>query len=215
MNKLVIFDMDGLLVDSEVLHLKAWYTVFEKNGLVITEEEYVEEWIQGGRGIKEYFVRKKLGPIEDALKIREEKKVLFDQLIVKELEIKPGAKELLNNLSGKINLVLASASYKKSIEIIINKFDLEKYFEAILSVDDVTKAKPDPEIFLEAAKRMNIKPSECVVIEDAEKGLKAAKAAGMKCIIVPDQFTLKGDFSKADLIVDSLVRLDYKTIKEL
>jgi HAD superfamily hydrolase (TIGR01509 family) len=219
MNKLVVFDMDGLLVDSEILHLKAWRNIFDENGLVLQEEDYVREWVQGGRGIVQYVEKMELFPIEErlttALKIRENKKILFDAMLEEELEIKPGAKELLENLDGKMKMVIASSSYRKSLEIIVKKFGIDKYFERIISIENVQKAKPDPEIFLLAAKEMKVKPSECVVLEDAEKGLKAAKAAGMKCIIVPDVFTLNGDFKKADLVVNSLTELNYHKIKNL
>lgn len=218
MNKLVLFDMDGLLIDSEPLHLKAYKHVFEKAGYELTTEEYITEWVQNGSTIFDYFIRRNLVTPEYkelVPKIREEKWTLYESLILDELNLKEGAKELLDDLDGKIKVSIASSSRQGVIEKALDKFKLKKYFQEIVSMEKVKKLKPNPEGFLLAAKNAEVKPKDCVVLEDAEKGLVAAKKAKMKCIICLDEFSKNGDFRKADLVVNSLKELNYEIIKNI
>jgi len=113
-------------------------------------------------------------------------------------------------------LALASQGHKYNVLAMVEKFDFNKYFDVVLGKQDVNKSKPDPEIFLRAAEKLKVKPEECLVVEDSEKGIIAAKRARMKCIAIPDDWTKKyNDFSRADLIINDLNELSLDKIQSL
>lgn len=204
MIKVIIFDLDGLLVDSQPLQYKAYNLVFSEMGFPLSRDDWLE-WIHESLGAKSWIQKKNL-PL-DAEEIRNEKKRIYNKLIVEEMKLKPGALKLINALHGKFKLCLASSSYLEQIMLALNKFNLATKFEKILSDSEMAHGKPQPDIFLHAAKLMNVKPEECLVIEDSLAGLQAAKTAKMKCIICPDTSfpnTEMNKFKDADRIVQRL-----------
>jgi HAD superfamily hydrolase (TIGR01509 family) len=201
--KAIIFDMDGVIVDSEPINYEINRITFEKAGVKISKKEFIEEWVVKGTGSREAIKRHDVRmSYENLQKIK--KKIYLD-VLKREVKLKPSAKETIINLHKKYKMALASHAHKYNVNIIVKKFRLNKFFQIILSKQNVNKGKPDPEIFLKAAKKLKVKPEECLVIEDTEKGIIAAKRAGMTCIAIPDIWTKKyNDFSKADLVVDNL-----------
>ncbi len=200
----IIFDLDGVLVDSQRLQYKSYNAVFTRYGFPIPIKDW-GLWVHHSVDAKEWIQRNHL--TLDPHRITEEKKVLYERLIDEEMELKPGVRDLITLLKKHhYRLCIASASRKESIDHIVRKFHLEEAFEHLLSDRDLQFPKPHPHIFLEAAKLMNAEPDECVVIEDSLTGLKAAKSAQMKCIICPDPW--EGDntmeYPDADVIVNSL-----------
>ncbi len=214
MIKVIIFDLDGLLIDSQPLQYKAYNQVFSKYGFPLTLDNW-HEWIHNSYSAKIWIQKNKL-PLE-AETIRVEKKKIYDKLIHDELELKPGAWNLINKLYGKFRLCIASSSRIESIELILRKFTLESKFENLVSDTEMIKGKPYPDIFLKTAESMNAKAEECVVIEDSIAGLKAAKAAKMICIVCPDSFSdmKPSEFKGADKIVNNLDEITYEMIENL
>jgi len=214
MIKAIIFDMDGVLVDSEPINYEVNKIAFEKAGVKISKKEFIEEWVVKGTGSREAIKRHNVKmSFEDLQKIK--KKIYFD-VLKKKVKLKPNAKTALIRLNKKYKMALASHAHKYNVNIIVSKFSLDKFFHVILSKQDVNKGKPDPEIFLKASERLGVKPDECLVIEDTEKGIIAAKRAGMMCIAVPDNWTKKyNNFSRADLVVKSLREITIDTIRNL
>jgi len=214
MIKAIIFDMDGLLVDSERVNYEVNKRMFRKFGVDISKEEFIKEWIIKGTGSEEAIKRHKMKI--SYKKFKSIKKDLQIQLIRKKLKTKPYAKETLKRLKKNYQLVLATHGHKHNVHEALKKFRLTNYFNVILTRDDVKRRKPHPDIFLTAAKKLKVKPNECVVIEDSERGIKTAKNAGMKCIVVPDKFSKKyNDFSRAYLVVDSLNKINTRIIEGL
>jgi len=115
----------------------------------------------------------------------------------------------------KIILALTTSGGPNSTEKILKKTGLDKIFSVVITNADYVKKKPNPEPYLTTAKKLGLEPSECVVIEDTPVGVESAKAAGMKCIALPNEFTKKQDFSKADLIVDSADKITIKMLNSL
>jgi len=126
-----------------------------------------------------------------------------------------GAVELLRTLSGKKTLALASSSYRDAVDGVLEGLQLAHYFKVIVSGLDVTKVKPAPDIFLAAARQAGAAPNECVVLEDAEKGVVAAFHAGMRCIAVPNRYTHHHDFSKATRVCSSLREVTLELIEAI
>jgi len=214
MIKAVIFDMDGVIVDSEPINYEVIRITFEKAGVKISKKEFIEEWIVKGTGSREAIKRHNIKmSSEDLQKIK--KKIYLD-ILKRKVKLKPNAKRTIINLHKKYKLALASQGHRYNIDIIVKKFKLSKFFQAIIGKQDVNKGKPNPEIFLKASKELKVKPEECLVIEDTEKGIIAAKRAGMICIAVPDSWTKRyNDFSKADLVVNLLGEINIDVIKNL
>ncbi len=198
----VIFDLDGLLADTERLHCRAYQRALGAYGSVISEAEYAEHWVRSGKGIADWVAAHNLSL--DPEMIRALKAKLYLESLASDLRPMDGALELLADCSGKLTLALASSSYPDAVAGVLDGLKISHYFKTIVSGLDVEKVKPAPDIFLAAARRAGAQPSQCVVVEDAEKGVIAAHRAGMLCIAVPNAYTREHVFSKATRVCGSL-----------
>ncbi len=196
----VIFDFDGLLADSEPFHFKAYNEMFERYGHSLNPEEYWVEFTSKGKGIAGEIERHNLKIDADPVEMRKQKFEIYARLCQSgEIKLFPGAVELIERLSQKLPIAIASGSWTKDIRSILKGQKAEHLFSIILGKESAPKEKPHPDIFLEAAKEMDLKPEGCFVIEDALKGLAAAKAAGMKCVIIRNPLNQNIEFPEADL----------------
>lgn len=208
-----IFDLDGLLADTEQLHCRAYQLALHEHGVHLTAEDYGEHWVRCGKGIHEWVSQHGLDL--DAGAIRARKSVHYQDLLRSSLRPMAGAEALLNRLSGKMRIGLASSSYRDAVDGVIEGLRIANYFDTIVSGLDVARVKPAPDIFLEAARRLGVDPAECAVLEDAEKGVIAADAAGMRCVAVPNAYTRNHDFSKATYICSSLNEVTVNLLRDL
>lgn len=198
----VIFDMDGLLTDTERLHMRAYREAFQTFGVALSEEKYASHWITEGYGVQEYL--DEIGSELSADEVRAQKSVLYERLLDEELELLPGAKQIVHRFAGRVPMAVASASLRKDVYKALQETGILPAFDVVLTADDVTRRKPDPEIFRLAAQRLGEEPQNCLVLEDAQKGVNAAHAAGMPCIVVPSAYTKNDDFSKATALFETL-----------
>lgn len=198
----VIFDLDGLLADTEGLHCRAYQMAFSEQGVALDERDYCEHWVRYGKGIVDWVTLHDLELDPHALRLR--KSVHYLDLLSSSLRPMDGALTLLETLHGKTKFALASSSYPDAIDGVITALNIAHYFEVIVSGVDVPQVKPAPDIFLKAAHELGVEPAECLVVEDAEKGVLAAYLAGMRCIAVPNDYTRHHDFSKATKVCSSL-----------
>jgi len=209
----VIFDLDGLLADTESLHLEAYQQVLVDYGIQIREEEYAAWWIRDGKGIRDYITARQLPFNSD--EIRRKKTAVYNTLVSAKAEPMPGALELLRRISPHKRLALATSSYAESVTLVLSRLRIAHYFEVVATRESAKKAKPSPDIFLSAAAELGLPPAQCLVLEDAEKGVLAAAEAGMKCIAVPNRFTGNSDFSRATAMVASLDDVTIELIDSL
>lgn len=206
MKPAVVFDMDGVLVDTEPVYLDIMRGLFAEHGLVVPEsrfDEYVGVSSEAmWREIKAEF---KLGEAVADLVKKEQKE---QERRLSALTVIPpvnGAKELIGAFQGAdVKLALASSSLRMIISLILQRTGLDRCFSAVVSGEDVARSKPEPDIFLAAASQLNAIPARCVVIEDSSRGVQAAKAAGMKSIGYINPNSGQQDLSAADLVVDVL-----------
>ncbi|MFZ2641945.1 MAG: HAD family phosphatase [Verrucomicrobiia bacterium] len=211
----VVFDFDGLIVDSETPEFEAHRQIFAEHGVELTAEEW-----RGEVGIwsatRNWFA--KLGEIigrpVDSNALREEKRRRFWRVI--KMEPLPGVRALLDELhAAAVPLALASSAEASWINRATAELDVTRYFRTIVTGDDVTHRKPHPEGYLLAARGLGIAPDRCVAIEDSQPGIVAAKAAGMKAIAIPNWLTAEHDLDAADLRVASAAELSMAVLAKL
>jgi HAD superfamily hydrolase (TIGR01509 family) len=203
----VIFDLDGVLIESEPLYKTAENEVLEPYGIHITGEVAAKYL---GLKLNDYLtaISKEYGrPIDIE---RTSKAILYK---IEELynagaiPLTPHASEVLEELSKSYTLTLATSREKELAQLIMKKYDIDKYFEYGVYKEDVEKGKPDPEVFLKAAETINIPPANCVVVEDAINGMKAGKAAGMYVIARKTDYNKSQDLSLADSVITDLTEI--------
>ena len=215
--KAVIFDMDGVIVDSEPLHQKAYRMMFKEFELTVSDDLYASF-----TGMATLPICEKLcevfsldfSPQQLVNRKRVYFKELFDQ--GQTLQLIEGVLDLIQHYKkNEIALVLASSASMLNIDRIFKKFELDLYFKAKISGAELKASKPHPEIFEIAAKLSGFKKEECMVIEDATNGIQAAKAAGIFCVAYDGNPSKKQDFSKADLVVQSFEAIRLEKLKLL
>ncbi|HBD96559.1 MAG TPA: phosphatase [Spirochaetia bacterium] len=214
--KAVIFDMDGVLIDSEPLHFEVDQMVLRK--LNINESKsYLERFVGYTNCAmwqiiqNEYSIEK---TIDELIELQMTTKLHF--LEKSDYKAIDGIKELLEEIRlNKIPMGIASSSPRVFIEAVINKIGISQYFDNWISGEEVEKSKPEPDVFLKISELLGVNPDKCIVIEDSKSGTIAAKKAGMKCIGYKNINSGNQDLSIADLIIDRIPEINVHTMKEL
>lgn len=212
MLKAVIFDMDGVIVDSEPLHRMAYYEVFRALQIDVSDTLYESFTGQATLSVcKQLCTLFRLQQSPEtlvALKRQHFKRAFGNSINFALIE---GALELIKDYySNGLTLVLASSASRFSIDRIFSHFQLDPYFKAKLSGAELKASKPHPEIFINALKASGVDQSECMVIEDSTNGIEAAKAAGLFCVGFDSFHSKNQDYSKADLVVSNFRALAFK-----
>ena len=211
--KAAIFDLDGVIVNTVPLHFKAWQRMFAEYGKEFDFEDYKEKVdgilrIDGARAI--------LTDIDEAelKKAADKKQVYFlEYLNSEEISVYNDTVDLVKTLK-KEKIKRSVISSSKNCLPILKKVNLVELFDVILTGNDVTKGKPDPQVFFMAAEKMSVEPGSCVVFEDAVLGVEAGKRAGMKCVGI-DRHGNPERLKKADLVVGDLGEVTVEKIKDL
>ncbi|MBI4176801.1 MAG: HAD family phosphatase [Candidatus Aenigmarchaeota archaeon] len=214
MIKAVIFDMDGVLSDTVEFQIKAETDAFREFGIEISPEKILE---YNGVSDGEFFssVFKKFGSAGNPETARELKWNSLTSFAKGKIRPISGVVELVEKMkNSQLTLGVASASRKDFIELVLRELGIEKHFSAVTSSDEVSSGKPDPAVFLLTARKMGVHPEDCVVIEDAPKGVRAAKLAKMKCIAITTTHSAE-ELGDADKIIKSFGELTAETIKKL
>jgi beta-phosphoglucomutase-like phosphatase (HAD superfamily) len=202
----VIFDFDGVLVDSERHHMASYNAVFQQYGHTLDPVEYAKYWTSLGHGPKGEIERHKLNIDPD--EIRRQKRPTFSELCRNgTVQFFPEARELVSLLfhAGK-TLAIASGTMKNDIDAILENEGLVKRFASVIG-SDTAALKPDPESFLMVLRELDASPTDAVIVEDAEKGISAAIAAHIPVVVIRSPETAAIDFKDADLILDSHAEL--------
>lgn len=193
MNKIeaVIFDMDGLLIDTETISFTLFQKVFSDYGYVISREYYVNELVgRNIKGIKENILKEYGEDFQFDEIYYKKVKEMTDYVESKGVLLKKGALELIKYLhENKYKIAVATSTKRERAEKLLNIVKVKDYFQEIICGDEVINSKPNPEIFLKAAEKLGVEPSNCIVLEDSAAGIEAAHKAGMKGINVPDMKT--------------------------
>ncbi|MGJ8656161.1 MAG: HAD family hydrolase [Akkermansiaceae bacterium] len=209
--KAVLFDFDGIIMDSEWPIYESWRRVFEGEGQVLDVETYVQcigsdfdTWSP------EKYLEELTGKEFDWPTINAKRQVELEADLVGVVPL-PGVRELFEKLSSgewsDVRLAVVSSSSHRWVDMWLEKLDLIRYVEEVVCRGDAPRIKPAPDLYLEAVKRFSLKAEECLVIEDSLNGVKAGNAAGCVTVAVPSRLTGCLDFSEADGVVESLLDL--------
>jgi HAD superfamily hydrolase (TIGR01509 family) len=201
----LIFDLDGTLADTEKLHCRAYQEALAELGVTISEAEYEHHWIRRGRNIYEYVEAQRLDIDPDVVRVN--KAAHFQRLAETSAEAMPGAHSALKCFAGRKRLALATSSYRDAAQAVLGRLELATFFEYIATKEQAERVKPAPDILLHVARTLDVEAAACLVIEDSEKGVRAAAAAGMASIAIPNRHTAEHDFSAASVILGSLGEL--------
>ena len=208
--KALIFDMDGVIIDSEPIHFRAFRQFFQSIGIEYTPQE--NALYLGRRDIEiSAILIEKFNLSYTPEELTEKKETIFAELIRQEALPRPGLMDTLEEATGlNLPIAVASSATMPSIKLIVDALKIGRYFHNLSSGDEVKSGKPAPDVFLLAASRMQVHPSNCLVIEDTEAGVEAAKRAGMRVVAIPCEATRHQTHDEADMRVGSLSELKLK-----
>lgn len=212
----VIFDMDGVLVDTYQAHYRSWLEMAEAEGFCFTEEEFAATFGRTSREIIAHFWGE--GRLDDAqiAEMDRRKEAAFRRMIESDFPAMRGVGELLRSLrDAGFRLAVGSSGPPENVAMVLDRLEAKELFDTVVTGEDVTRGKPDPEVFLIAAKRLGIAPSRCAVIEDAPPGIAAANAAGMASVGLASTGRNPEDLCAARIVVRSLPALSPQTLRDL
>ncbi|MBY8961941.1 HAD family phosphatase [Flavobacterium sp. D11R37] len=217
MKKCVIFDMDGVVVNTEPIGYRANQQMYKALGITVPDEVYATFMGNSDKNIIQKL--KELYKLEHTHQelLEEKYKYYFDAFDnVADLDLMPGVRNLIEDLhNNDFRLILASSASKRKIEKVFSRFGLHPYFDAKISGEDFEFSKPHPAIFIEAAEKSGYAFKECIVIEDSTNGIKAAKAAGLYCIAYNSGHTILQDTSEADMVITDFSDINSSFIRNL
>lgn len=214
--KAVIFDMDGVLLNSEPLHLEASCLLLKKLGVNIDclnvtagdiGADYETMWREFA---KRYGIKKDIKSL-----VREQFQCTYDYFRTLDLREMEGLTDFIKDLKNNgVMCAVASASPVKVIELVLDKLDIAEYIQSFCGAEMVTEQKPSPEIYSVIVKRLGVDVSKCAVVEDSPIGVKAAKTAGMKCVAFNSARIPEEKLSQADLIINEFAQISYRKLLE-
>ncbi len=202
----IIFDQDGVLADTEGLQYQGWLEALKPFSTTVPKQEYNRNYAgKTGSIIEKEIISKYSLEIPAGKLLRQKEEWLMHWLRTNEVPLMPYAREAIEHFAIKgIRLAVASGGPREEVELKLRKMKIFSMFDVIATRDDVRRGKPSPDIYVFAAKRLGVKPEDCIVFEDTQYGVEAAKGAGMKCIAVPTEYSAMQDFSKADAVFPNL-----------
>jgi len=209
----VIWDMDGVLVDSLPTHVEAWQIILTRYGYQYTYEQMIPVFGMNDVSVLSTLTNGRFTE-EEQKTLAREKESIYQDLIGREIKSLPGVSTWLENFrDGGLKQTLASSSTRESISIILKNLHIDSFFDIVVSGEGFP-SKPNPFIFLKAAEKLNIQPENLLVIEDSAVGVEAAKTAGMYCLAVTTT-TTKEELKKADLVVNRLNQLTIPLLESI
>ena len=203
MLKAIFWDNDGVLVDTEGLYFQATREALASVGVDVTRDLFIE--ISLGQGKSLFDLAEERGVTAEAIdRLREERNGRYSELLRGDTQVLDGVEETLRQLQGRVSMGVVTGSRGDHFEIIHTSTDLLQYFDFVLTREDYGEAKPAPDSYLAAMDRQGLTPEACLVVEDSERGMRAALGAGIRCLVVPNALTRGGNFSGAYRVLDGI-----------
>lgn len=194
MLKAILWDNDGVLVDTEELYFRATRDVLSKAGVDLTRDLFIQISLNQGRSTFDLAAERGFSS-EIITRFRSDRNQRYRKLLRNEVQVLDGVEDTLRQLQGKVSMGVVTSSRREHFEIIHTTTGLLHYFDFVLTREDYRKSKPNPDPFITAIKGNGLKREHCIIVEDSERGLAAAKAAGIRCIVVPNILTRGSNFS--------------------
>jgi len=199
----VLWDNDGVLVETEGLYFRACQTVLRSVGVDLTPERFKEISLRKGESTLKLAAEQGHGD-EQIERLRVERDDLYVALLREHACAIDGVEEVLRSLHGQVRMGVVTSTRREHFEIAHARCGLAQYLDFVVTHEDYQRSKPHPEPYLTAMKRHGLRPEQCVVVEDSERGLAAAKAAGLECLVVLSEWTKDGDFRDAGKVLNSV-----------
>jgi beta-phosphoglucomutase len=211
-----IFDMDGVLVDTYRAHFRSWLEMAASEGLQFSEEEFAPTFGRTSREIIAHFCGEDRYDDAQIAELDRRKEAAFRRIIADHFPAMPGAVDLLRSLhEAGFRLAVGSSGPPENVQLVVDKLAVRDLFGAIVTGADVTRGKPDPQVFLLAAERLGVPPPRCVVIEDAAVGVAAAHAAGMTSVGLVSTGRTREELAAAAAVVGSLSEISPSLLQNL
>ncbi|MHA2226685.1 MAG: HAD family hydrolase [Candidatus Hodarchaeales archaeon] len=210
--KAIIFDMDGLMVDTERLYLALDHELASEFSKKFDEK--LVERMMGQKPIDSMRIFTNSLNIDiSPLKLLERRNSIFLKKLKEDLVPMNGLNEIVNDLYQKFKLAISTGAPQMFVDIILTKLRLQKYFSVIQTSDEIQRGKPDPEIYIRTVERLELIPNQCIVLEDSHNGALAAKRAGCYVIAIPSEYTYDQDFQFVDNIARDLIEAKQHILK--
>ena len=203
----IIFDLDGVLLETEYYQWQGWVIPLRGFGIELTKEKYFDYAGKNGKQIDKELIKDFNLNIKEGELLLKKEPLLIKWFSEEKLNYMPYVKEALEFFSSKFKIALCSGGPRDEIILKLEKAELIHYFPIIVAGSDVKNSKPAPDIYLKAKELIELSGEECLAIEDTQYGLQAAKDAGLNCVSIPNEYSLKQDFSRADMVCKSLKEL--------
>lgn len=221
----VIFDFNGILVDDEPIHLELFQKVLKEEGMDLTDQDYYARYLgMDDKGCFKAAFREHGRSLDEGrlAELIRRKARYYRESVKTNIRVFPGVNDLVRLAASRYSLAIASGALRSEIEMIIERIGLRKYFQVIVSSEDISEGKPNPEVFVKALSRLNqnrsdaqrVRPSQCLVIEDSTEGILGAHRAGIKCLAVTNSHPAE-ELTEADAVVRSLEEVNLAFLEKL
>lgn len=204
--KALLWDNDGVLVNTEPIHFQATQLVFVEAGAELSESQYVADCLIAGRSIWHLLAERGVSQSDIRL-LRNRRDAIYEERLREENLLVDGVVDVLETLHTKYRMAVVSGSRRRHLEMIHRLTGLQKYFDFAVTSDDCVNLKPDPEPYIRALDRLGLSPLTCLAIEDSQRGIASAVAAGIRCVVVPSRLTSGGSFAGASHILGAISEL--------
>ena len=201
MIRAILWDNDGVLVDTEGLYFQAGHEILATQGVELTHRDFAEQSLKKGLSVFD-FLPDQNAELIDQLRVK--RNARYSALLAEGVPVIDGVVETLETFYGRVQMGIVTGSLRDHFDIVHAKTDLLPFFDFVLAREDYREAKPHPDAYLTAMRLHGLQPDDCVVVEDSERGCVAAAAAGLRVLAVPNALSKYGDFSSAYKILNSV-----------
>lgn len=192
----ILWDNDGVLVDTECLFFESTRRTLARVGIELSLKQFLVLSMRQGRSAFKLAAERGWAERQIA-ELKRERDVLYSEMLRRQTRVLPGVPETLRSLHGRMRMAVVTSSQRQHFDVMHADLGLTGYFEFVLAREDYGEAKPSPESYLLALRRLGMKAESCVAVEDSERGLAAARAAGLRCLVIPNDLTRNSSFHGA------------------
>jgi HAD superfamily hydrolase (TIGR01509 family) len=196
----ILWDNDGVLVDTECLFFESTRRTLATIGIPLSLEQFLDLSMRQGRSALDLALERGWAK-EQVTQLKRQRDLLYSEMLRSQTRVLPGVAETLKALHGRMRMAIVTSSQRQHFDTMHAEMGLTGYFEFVLAREDCGKTKPNPEPYLLALQRLGVRAEGCVAVEDSERGLAAARAAGLRCLVIPNELTRRCSFQGATAIL--------------